>query len=488
MKKKLALLFWGCMGVVFCVFGIRFLTELTEPGYAYIKNKDFMDNSGTYDVLFFGNSHMANGVYPMELWHNQGIASYNLAGFGNQIPATYWVMKNALNRSNPELVVVDCHNLKAEEKVARKEMLHAQIDCLPLDKNKWQMICDLMEDPQDRLEFIWDFTLYHDRWSDLDQADFEREINRQKGAEIAVDVVPPREMADRPAETIEFDSVGAVYLRRIIEECRNQDKNLLLTYLPFPASEEEWQEALYAGRLAEEYDVPYINFLDLPVVDLTVDCSDANSHLNGSGGRKVTDYLGQYIGQHYDIADHRGEAEYSGWDEEYRRYTDYKLAVMGSLEALDKYLMMLADPAFDCCIYINGEAGVWLRSGMYLPLVDNMSANGLKRLEEADASGEDYFLVVDRQSGQIYESLGEESLQVQCAFGKVRYESGEDGRKRLFLQDGEENYLCVTSQGSEAAVQIFVWERDNGAVYAKRFDNRLSVYTGETDEEREDGE
>lgn len=477
MKKKAIKIFWICAAAVLFVAGIRFLTKLMDPGYAYSKNKEFMENSETYDVLFFGNSHMANAVYPMELWHDHGIAAYNLAGFGNSIPATYWMMENVLDDAGPELVVLDCNCLSMDEKVARKGMLHAQIDCLPLNGNKLRMICDLMEDPRDRMEFIWDFTLYHDRWWDLDQADFEKEINIQKGAEIAIDVAQPWEMAGKPEDTVVFDSTGEAYLRRAIEECQSRDMDILLTYLPFPAAEQDWQEALYAEQLAKSYDVPYINFLDLSVVDLEVDCSDPNSHLNGSGGRKVTDYLGAYIDRHYEIADHRGEEAYSGWQEDYRRYTDYKISVMESLEALDKYLMMLTDPAFDCCVYINGAADVWRADEMFAPLLENMSGNEAGRLQEAGASGEDYFLVLDHQTGQIFESVGEENLQVECSFGRVCYENGENGERKLFIREGEENYLQMTPGGGEAAVQIVVIDRETGNIVdVKRYDNELAVY------------
>ena len=106
MKKRAIKVFWVCMAAIFFVSGIRFLTKLTDPGYAYSKNKEFTENSEVYDVLFFGNSHMANAVYPMELWHDYGMVSYNLAGYGNRIPTTYWNVENALTCSDQELIVV----------------------------------------------------------------------------------------------------------------------------------------------------------------------------------------------------------------------------------------------------------------------------------------------------------------------------------------------------------------------------------------------
>lgn len=478
MGKRAKGLFWCCVAVFLFAAGIRFLTKLTDPGYAYSKNSDFIEHSDSYDVLFFGNSHMANGVFPMELWNDYGIVSYNLAGFGLRMPAVYWVMKDALDESEPALVIIDCHNLGSEEKAGRKEMLHAQTDHLPLSFRKIQMINDLIEEPGERLEFIWNFAAYHDRWWDLDQADFEGKVNIQKGAEIAFDVVSPNKMAQRPEKSVEVDSVGVEYLCRMIEECQNRDIEVMLTYLPFPASEEAWEEALYVEDIAREYEVSYINFLDLSVVDLAVDCSDKNSHLNGSGGRKVTAYIGKYIDKHYNIADHRGEGAYAGWEEDYRQYTRYKLDVMAQTETLDKYLMMLADPAFDCCIYVDGDAGIWRQNEMYMPLVENIAGERTEKLSQAVSRGSDYFLVVDNKGEGVNENVDGKPFSIETSFGKVHYGMDEEGNRTLSLQDGETDYLLKTSQDNNVAVQIVVINSADGSIAGiKRFGSGLSVYT-----------
>ncbi len=447
MKRKWKGVFWGCMGVVFLAVGICFLTKLTAPRNGYDKYKEFVDESDMYDVLFFGNSHMANAVYPMELWHNYGVASYNRACFGAPLPVTYWVMMDALDYAQPDMVVVDCYSIGKEEKAGADGMMHAAMDGMPLNRRKIRMIQDLLDDPKDRLEYYWNFAVYHDRWWDLDQEDFERRDNLQKGAQIAFEVVSPQEMAPKPAELVETEKVGAVYLRQIIEECQKRDIDILLTYLPFPATEDAWQEALLAEQIAGEYGVPYINFLDKQVVDLETDCSDKDSHLNGSGGRKVTEYIGEYIGKHYVIADHRGEEMYAGWDEDYRCYMDYKFENMKHMETLEKYLAMLADPAFSCCIYVDGNAAIWQQNERYLPLFDNVADGRTEKLEEAAASGKDYFLVVDNGTGKVQEGIGGE---------------------RLF---------AVEEKGG-ADVQITVMNRQDGRILdEKSFGNGLKLYT-----------
>lgn len=476
MKHKVRVFFWVCMTAVLSVAGLNGLIKLTDLGIAYRKNAEFMEESSEYDVLFFGNSHMVNAVFPMELWEDYGITSYNLAGSGSPLPSTYWVLKNALETKAPRLVVVDCYGVEREGKMAQVSLQHWQMDHLPLSLDKIRMITDVVEEPKDRLEYFLPFAVYHDRWWDLDQADFEKEINKQKGAEIAFDVVSPQEAAKRPAERVEMESVGGIYLRRIIEECRERKLEILLTYLPFPADEKGWQGALYAEQIAQEYGVHYLNFLDLSVVDLEIDCSDSSSHLNGSGARKVTAYLGQYIREHYDVADHRGEESYGDWEDDYKRYTDYKIDKLNNMESLRKYLVMLADSTFDCCIYVDGKADIRQWDELYLPLIENVADGKAEKLMTAVERSGDYLLVVDRERG-VFESVDREELKVEASFGMVSYEIDGEKNKMLLLQGGDKDYLLETPQGNAVAVQIVVINRMDGSIAdVKRFGSGLSVY------------
>ena len=101
MKKRAIKIFWAGMAVLLFAAGIYFLTKLMNPGDAYEKNEEFVEDGEMYDILFLGNSHMTNSVYPMELWHDYGMVSYNLAGYANRLPITYWIMEYALECSTP---------------------------------------------------------------------------------------------------------------------------------------------------------------------------------------------------------------------------------------------------------------------------------------------------------------------------------------------------------------------------------------------------
>lgn len=56
------------------------------------------------------------------------------------------------------------------------------------------------------------------------------------------------------------------------------------------------------------------------VADYATDCFDAHEHLNPSGARKVSDYLGRYTTEHYDVDDHRVDAAYTAWADDAAAY------------------------------------------------------------------------------------------------------------------------------------------------------------------------
>ena len=79
-----------------------------------------------------------------------------------------------------------------------------------------------------------------------------------------IGVRKPVETVQVPADVkLEKDTVSIEYLEKLITDCQARGINILLTYLPFPASEEEQLEAHRLYDIALQYDVGYLNFLDL---------------------------------------------------------------------------------------------------------------------------------------------------------------------------------------------------------------------------------
>ena len=83
---------WRAIGCVLTVclllVSLNALTHLMERKDSIQKHQSFLEQEADFDVLFLGTSHVFCGIFPMELWNDYGIVSYNVAGYSSRIPTT----------------------------------------------------------------------------------------------------------------------------------------------------------------------------------------------------------------------------------------------------------------------------------------------------------------------------------------------------------------------------------------------------------------
>ena len=439
MKKKTWLrILESCVFVVLACVVLAGATRVLERKASRNQFGPFLENPQQYDVLFFGDSHFVNSLFPMELWKDYGIAGYNLACYGNTMPANYWSMMNALDYADPEVVVVAVNGVQKDLKVTGSSSdLHTALDFYPLSRTKARAIEDLMDDPHARdddgnryVDMKWEyyFTLgkYHSRWSELNPGDVKPVLNVQKGADMMVGVAPTEDYDIIDSDMYAEESgAGYRYMRMMIEECQSRGIDVLLVHLPFPASEDSQMHGNTVSSIAEEYGIGYIDFVQMDsVVDYAVDCYDQQSHLNISGGQKVTDYIGRYLMDHYQLADRRGDAAYAPWQTEQERYAQYKRELLAGEDSLDNLLLLLHDDQFSARIAVRENADFYWDDKLYT-LMHNMqrehvyeedsyskwsnSMFPLTTFDDAAWDGTDYFLELDRANDRVLEAMGDEA-------------------------------------------------------------------------------
>lgn len=352
------------------------LTKLMQYKAAITRMEPFFDIGEPVDVMLFGTSHVIDGILPYELWGGYGISSYNFGNNAARIPLTYWKMMNVFDYQVPKLVIVDCSYLSSNSKLCTTlQQSHNILDGFPLSKTKIAAINDLFEE-EDKQEFLWPFSVYHNRWDELTKADFVTTYNDELGATPYYTVSVPAVYEKLPEGTkISNKTVAMEYIGKLVTSCRERGVEVLLTYLPCPANAKRQKEANSMVELAEQYGVGCINFLDLDVVDFTTDCKDADSHLNASGAKKVTKYLGDYIREHYDIPDHSTDREFSGWKKKYATYLSNKFETLDSQKLLSSYLLLLADQDLHSLVYVREDSAV-LRDARLSGLLENIRQYG----------------------------------------------------------------------------------------------------------------
>ncbi|SCY08494.1 hypothetical protein SAMN02910292_00824 [Lachnospiraceae bacterium XBB2008] len=348
------------MVLVLTVLALSGLSKITQRKKDVNRYAAFFDHPGDMDVLFMGSSHMLNATFPMDLWHDYGITSYNFGGHDNYLPATYWVMENALDYADPEVVVIDCLRLECMEKMSEnQEYLHHSFDPFPFSLTKARAVTDLFRDPytefdgiEDRLEgytgILFPYSVYHERWNEIDEIDFTTLPSFEYGAESSVVVSEALPTIPNDGARLTGETTGIRYLKRMIEDCRKRGIEVLLVVMPFPVTDENaWISVNTAQDIADEYGVDFINFLDMDIVDFSTDCYDMDSHMNPSGAWKITDYLGTWLKDRYGLTDHRGDEAYAAWDSDYGLYHEFKAIRLGETDDLNTYLMLLADRNYE---------------------------------------------------------------------------------------------------------------------------------------------
>lgn len=483
MKKSKSLLRRVLMGALFFALllgTLAYVSGVMERKASRTRFEPFLREPEDIDVLFVGDSLVVNGVFPMEIWQDYGIAAYNLASYGNTLPVTYWTLMNALKTASPRLVVVGVKDVERGYKLTGSSSdVHTALDCYPLSATKVRAVFDLMDDPEAvddsgtryadmKWEYLFTLGKYHSRWSELSTSDFGGyTLNRQKGAETGVGVADARDydLIDEE-QAAEENGWGYVYLRRILDECAARNIEVLLMHLPYPAGEAEQMAANAVRCIAEEYGVNYIDFVSQDdTVDYAADCWDERAHLNASGARKVSDYLGRYITEHYDVPDRRGQEGWLDWNEDAAVYARDKDELLRGQKTLENVLMLLHDDDYSACILVR-DAQALLESDKLRTLMHNTVrehvyeedafskwSNAMFPLEALESAGtQPYALIIDRTAGAFAELTGSGLDEGMAAsFGEAAFAADDAGVSvSLVLKDGQ----AADAQGADACMLI----------------------------------
>lgn len=444
----------GCIITIgLTLFLICGLSKVLERKVAGIKYTDFFEEEEDFDVLFFGTSHMKYGISPMELWHDYGIVSYNFGTNMQLMPTTYWQMENVLEYTSPRLVVIDCFFITSDEKIS--ESAHDSFDGIPLSRTKLNALSDLIgsgETDYTYGEFIWNYSIFHNRWDELKEEDFGRKNADTKGGDYIIEIESGPGLEQVPREIkLEEDTSAIIYLEKMIESCQKRGIEVLLVYMPVLAFGDSPKEANRVYDIAERYGVNYVNFLDLDAIHYGADCSDDN-HINLAGSRKVTDYLGQYIMEHYDIADQRGNEAFADWNTDYDAYQAAVNADRANYESLDYYMLFLHHKDYLTFVEINNPA-IW-KNDYYCGLFESLGVSPERMTEDTD------FLVIQNAGKQVdyLEKFRESENDILSESGAIQIFASESGSYGIYL-DGEEIYTMEAEQNQDSELRIVVVDK-----------------------------
>lgn len=289
----------------------------------------------TIDVVFLGNSHMNQGVLPIELWNSYGITAYNDAMMSQTGDKTYYVAEEVISEQSPQIIVVDLFSMIVCD---TSTLSHVTVDNLRFDIRMKAIANTIPEN--DKLEYYVPLYCYHDRWKELEYKDFippviryMPRVNYRKGATIVgtwMKTICSEEVL-QVRESVELSEDVKYWNEQLMKLCKKNDVELIYVVLPYSypisgsirdtVSQMKQYNALEI--MCKENDVTYINlfnYLDEMDFDFATDMAD-ESHVNAKGAVKITNFLGKYLKTNYVLEDRRSEKMAEKWNAAYIRYT-----------------------------------------------------------------------------------------------------------------------------------------------------------------------
>ncbi|MEA4965915.1 MAG: hypothetical protein VB055_08865 [Oscillospiraceae bacterium] len=303
-----AVAFLCVLGLLLSGFSALLFPKTNEPLYKYNAGGVYGEPTDSLDYLFVGDSNVAEGFSPLDVWEETGAAGYACAEPWQTLCGCYYMLKGILQYQHPKLVMLDTDSFFFNRKS--------------------------LKSTEATLETIFGASFsvfrYHNNWKQLSAATLFQEPvfswrPETKGHAVSLSVKSASDadyMENRKLPTKYVPLLLQFYMQRIQALCEENGAQLLIVSVPCASL---WSDAahdavqLYADRL----DIPYIDlneYQDEIGMDWDEDTRDGGTHLNAYGAKKITLFLSQYLTEHFDLPDHRGETAYADWDTAYADY------------------------------------------------------------------------------------------------------------------------------------------------------------------------
>ncbi len=475
---------------------VGFFGSLTKRKDSERKYGDLMQYGDEIDVLFLGSSHMMNAVDPAQLFFQTGITSYNMGKPGGMLPESYWTYKLARQYVTPKCVVVDLWSLDRDYKYVdvmtgendadeirnSVSLLHTNLDAWPLSRTKVDAVLDLVSTFSCRAEFLFDFSLYHSRWSKLNRDDFILDNKESENDSYLLGAEARREIyinhslyePEDKTGTLEKDSVSTIYLKKIIEECQAEGIDVVLTFMPMSDTHiQDFQAVNYGRDIAEEYSIEFISLLDQStqsVIDYESDMSD-ETHVNEFGMYKITSYIGERLREHECLSDNRqkeGYELYSGAVDKWQSERVNNLLTQKNLYMALGYADMLDA---NIVMYLRGGSDA-LYDGYIRRQIKKLS--GTDAIEMAKEAGGPYVLVKEKDPETLKELLfergGESSESGIPVIGGVGEYIGLKDFGAFYINGDYDSNLFDMDDRYHTDVQMLILGQDGEVLSSKYFD------------------
>lgn len=430
----------------------------TSGDYLSVTSQLYHTDRDLMDVVFVGSSHVYTSIYPALMWQSKGISAFDMSLSEQDKDCSYHCLKELLKTQTPQVVCVEMYGLMFDEH-SRKGDAYRNVLALRTSKNSVELAYDSAIG-DDVTDYLLRWPIVHTRYRELKRNDFRtNKVNYYgRGAVMGWG----NEVGYMNPDVIKIKDItplsekNKAWIDSIYELSQEYGFQLVFFVAPDFESAEEKMISNGAREYAATLGIDYLDFTELAESIGFIPELDMGDlvHCNADGAKKITSYFSNYLENHFELTDHRGDGRYEYWDEDYRHYenivvkralslaTNAEECLWAIKDSKDLTAIISLDGDFgDTCDYLDIlgidpaesiEGGKWLYSdGTVTKIMGNNP-------------GESHIIELNRYDAFKVSCNGPgESVFSNVLFGLDRKITVSDGLNVIVYDDLEEQIAAV---------------------------------------------
>ena len=298
----------------------------------------YAEKKDTIDAVIIGSSPVFPYYAAPEIYGETGAVIYPLSTNLQRPAAQLYLAKEALSRQHPQLMIFEVRMYTGDEHNMTNNMAYTRgvTDNLKYSKNRLDAILALTDESsvnggisdsdKEACTYIIDIFKYHSNWRSLrDPGQWTSFLFTKKDPHkgyTSSNELGPCELVDYSwdEDRTPIPEIQDGHLTELMDWLEENGQQALFIVSPFLESEEQHEMFNYIGDrvTAEGFGFLDLNdYVDECGLDGATDFNDYGNHVNALGSGKVTRFFENYLEEHYDLPDRRGDNTYRSWDEAY---------------------------------------------------------------------------------------------------------------------------------------------------------------------------
>lgn len=300
------------------LFGIEGLAN-------YMRAKNFFkERKGALDAVFVGASNVHQFWQPAIAWQHRGIAVANLSFNSLPIMAFSYLIREARKTQPNALYIINLSTFKRKHAADTISNIHTLVDYMPMTLDKIRFIQDISKASDfsfaQQLELLFPFIRFHSRWNKLESWSYGTKNSLYKSSAASRSF--SRKVTNVDGQLTFYDSREQPeddcmqVFTDLLDYLDREHVNALFVKVPQIINEQYQGHMNVMTDILESRGYPCLDLMkdyEAYGLNLQRDFWDSN-HTNIRGSYKLTEYMADYLAEHYHFADKRGQADYADWD------------------------------------------------------------------------------------------------------------------------------------------------------------------------------